>query len=127
MATPSRTMAVPFAIDPSGSIAFTVDPTQQLLDRVTAIIATDLGERLMSPEFGIPLRSSLFQAFTDEMPVLLRTEIQAALNTYEIGLAVDVVQPIVDKPNGLIGISVLFSNTMAGQVGPLQITIPVGG
>lgn len=124
----SRQMAVPFAIDSSGSVAFTVDPAQQLLDRVTAIVATDLGERLMRPEFGVPLRSSLFKSFTNEDAMLLLTELQGAINAYETGVQVNLVQPLVDQANGTIGITVSFTTTVTGQTGPPQsVFIPVGG
>lgn len=124
----SRQMAVPFAIDSSGSVAFTTDPAQQLLDRVTAIIATDLGERLMRPEFGVPLRSSLFKAFADEDAILLLTELQGAINSYEAGVQITLIQPVLDTAGGALGITVSFTTTVAGQTGPPQsVLIPVGG
>src|SRR4051794_35800989 len=96
----SRQMAVPFAIDSSGSVSFITDPNQQLLDRVVAILATDVAARLMRPEFGLPLRQSLFSAFTDEDAVLLVAEAQAAVTAYEPGVHILGVNPITNHIEG---------------------------
>lgn len=47
-----RTISFPFSIDTRGSVAMTSDPRKIWLDRVRSVISTQVGDRVMRPDFG---------------------------------------------------------------------------
>lgn len=120
MATPvtaTRQMALPFSIDSSGRVAVTTDPVQQLQDRVTQIITTSLGFRLMHPDFGVDLDGILFSVLDDETATLIGVQIQTALAAWEPAAVLRSVSPVMDTTNGIIGIGVQYATQLPSAVG----------
>jgi uncharacterized protein len=61
-----RTLAYPFRISPGGSIASTVDYNQIVRAQVIDALMTNLGERVMRPNYGCDIQSALFDP-SDEL------------------------------------------------------------
>jgi phage baseplate assembly protein W len=56
----SRTIALPFHIDASGSVASETHPANQLTNRVFSVIATQPGSRIMRPAYGTDILQFVF-------------------------------------------------------------------
>lgn len=54
-------LALPFSVDETGAIRTTSDPKQQLLHRVFSVLATQLGDRVMRPNYGWNFNRFLFE------------------------------------------------------------------
>jgi phage baseplate assembly protein W len=78
-------LALPFRVDESGSIATTSDPNQQLTHRVFSVLATQLGDRVMRPDYGWDFNRFLFEpiGLLDEKRML--TLANQALVNWEAG------------------------------------------
>lgn len=54
-------LSLPFHIDESGAVATTSDPNEQLTHRVFSVLATELGDRVMRPDYGWDFNLFLFE------------------------------------------------------------------
>lgn len=77
-----RMMAVPFAIDALGRVAFTEDPVEQVTEKVRMILDTRFGERCMRPRYGADLGAFVFGYNDDAEVTMLQTEINTALGQW---------------------------------------------
>lgn len=113
----------PFAVDAQGRIAFTSDPARVLRNRVRSIIGTELGERVMRPEYGVPLTSLLFEGDDEMTATIIAADIGRALEAYEPGIIVQSVDTDSnDSLDGIINLNVTYSAANS----PLEtLTIPV--
>lgn len=116
-------MNLPFGVDPQGRIAFTTDPQQVLRNRVTTVIATQLGERVMRPSYGTPLLDMLFEGDDDFTVSILADDIRRAVEEYEPGVTIQDVFPATDNSlDGIINLTVTYSAVNS----PLEtVTVPV--
>lgn len=112
-----------FRVDPQGRIAFTTDSERQLRNRVVSIIGTEIGERVMRPDYGVPLRSLLFEGDDDMLATVIAGDIGRALQEYEPGVIVHSVSTDSnDALDGIINLNVTYSAVNS----PLEtLTIPV--
>lgn len=103
-------MDQPFGVDAQGRIAFTSDPGRVLRNRVRMIIGTELGERVMRPEYGTPLQSLLFEGDDDITASIIISDIEKALRTYEPGVIVqNVYLENDDALDGVVNVNVVYS------------------
>ena len=105
MSTGETAIYLPFQFDELGNVRKTYDQSKIFADRVSAVIGTALGERVMRADFGTPIRASLFgtqsamedvieetirDAFTNQLSLLSLGEItythDEVLNTMEVGI-----------------------------------------
>jgi phage baseplate assembly protein W len=85
MSNTETAIALPFSIDDAGNVRKTYLQEKIWADRVTSVIGTSIGERVMRNDFGTDIRSSLFNtqsamenviedtitdAFTSQLPLL---------------------------------------------------------
>lgn len=103
MAAP-RTMALPFAIDTLGRVAFTEDPTQQVRDQVRTVVSTRLFERVMRPRYGVDLQAYLFGYSDNRELSQLRIEIEAALALWMPSVTVVAVVPEETSSEGVLAV-----------------------
>jgi hypothetical protein len=64
MSTNETAIALPFSIDSAGNVRRTYFQEKIWADRVTSVIGTAIGERVMREDFGSAIRSSLFNTQT---------------------------------------------------------------
>lgn len=117
-------MDQPFAIDAQGRVAFTSDPARVLRNRVRMIVGTQVGERVMRPQYGTPTVSMLFDTDDDMTASIIMSDITRALAEYEPGV---VVQSVFldsgdNQLDGTVNVNVIYSAANS----PLEnLTIPV--
>lgn len=93
---------LPFRVDNEGRIATTTDPRRQLRNRIVGIIGTELGSRVMRPEYGTPLQSALFEADDEMTASIIANDIRKAIIENEPGAEIQEV--FFDQSGGSDGI-----------------------
>jgi len=74
-------LAVPFALDGKGNILVNNNQSQIWSNRVRALIATRVGERVMRPEYGSKIGESLFNTIGSMSDIVTR-EVNRVFNEY---------------------------------------------
>lgn len=92
-------MTIPFTVLQNGAVSTETDNNVQIAQRVRAIVGTEVGQRAMRAGMGLPLSRLLFGVSDSLVTAELREMITQQLSTYEPGLQVTGITPIVDKAN----------------------------
>lgn len=105
---PTKAIDLPFHFAVDGGVATVEDPDRQIRQRLVSIVGTEPTERLMLPEFGVPVASFLFEPDPDFAAVELRnlTEIQAGL--WEPTLQVQSVVPVADREGNIAEVEMRY-------------------
>lgn len=69
-------ISLPFRVGPSGHIATTDDPAAKGRQHLTTYLLTDLGERVMRPDYGTPIRAEVFEPLDPLRAQLLMNRLQ---------------------------------------------------
>jgi phage baseplate assembly protein W len=122
-------MTIPFAIDPTGTVAQTDDLQRQLLDRVQGLIGTQLGERVNRSTYGVDSARLLFTA--DE---LASTQVQLAIRdavaAWEPSARVTSIAANVNNELGAVSLKVEVARVDAPgaeSANSRVVTVDVGG
>lgn len=94
MANRSRAIAWPFHFGPTGGVAYVDNPEQWAIQRITQLIHTNLGERVMVPSYGTPTKDYLFESNDPTVAAELGLRIQAAISAWEPDITIVSVQPV---------------------------------
>ncbi len=124
MAAP-RGIAFPFRADDTGFPRADMD-RELILDSITQILMTSLGERLMRPTFGSNLRTYLFENLGPHLVDVVKAEVYRAIITNEPRvtlLSVEVATQEEGPQPAAVTINVVYD--LAGRRN--QATISVGG
>jgi phage baseplate assembly protein W len=124
-------MTIPFTVLQNGAVSVETDLNLQVQQRVDAIVSTEVGQRAMRAAMGLPLSKLLFGNNRTFIASELTNLVTQQLNTYEPGLQIISVKPVVDQANeGVAGISVNYAPILAASktqaIGNV-VTIQVGG
>lgn len=87
-------MAIPFAIDSSGTVAVEQVPVKQLADRVTALASTQPGERVMAARFGVDTANLLYAIDDPLAAKQLAIGLMASMKIFEPGAVLTGVVPV---------------------------------
>lgn len=74
--------AFPVAVDARGAIA-TAEYEQDIREAILIILGTDLGERVMRPDFGAGLRALVFEPINTITMALAKHRVEQALILWE--------------------------------------------
>ena len=119
-----RGCAFPVAPDRAGSIAL-AEYEEDIRQAIRIILDTDLGERVMRPDFGAGLRELLFEPINTQTMALARYRVQQALIRWEP--RIDSIEVVVDAdpPRGVLNISIRYrvrtTNTFYNLVYPFYL------
>lgn len=105
----TRELALPFAVDPLGRIAFVEDPYQQITNHLVLLVGTRLNERLMKPTYGVDSLAYVFDVNDEATLQRLTMEVEQAVEEWESLVEVRGVEPVVDQTEGILGVTVYFS------------------
>lgn len=109
-------ISVPFRAAPNGSIAVETDPGKQIAQRVKALVGTEPGERVVYPNYGVPVSSMLFQPNDLSSSAELVDMISIAANYWEPGVVVTSATPIPTADDqGVASVDVGFIRTDAAD------------
>jgi len=103
-------LAAPFGLTPSGAVAVFSTPADQVQAHLTALVSTGPGERVMLPEYGVPLASLLFGDTAAEIAMQVGNDVRAAITKWEPAVSLmDVQTDVADTPEGLAAIKVEYT------------------
>lgn len=123
---------LPFRISPSGGIATTRDIDRQVRQRLITIVGTEPTERVMLPQFGVPVAKHLFENDAAAIASELREMSQIQADWWEPALRVRTVVPVRDTEGNIAEIEMTYQR-LAGprhdELGPKihQAEITEGG
>lgn len=123
-----REISLPFAVNGSGRIATTNDPSEIGRQHLTSFLLTDPGERVMRPEYGTGVRNMVFEPLDGvTAPLLLaRVREKVGANVRDVVLK-DISTPL-DATDGTLQLTVEFALRVGAAQGTTQqTTITVGG
>jgi phage baseplate assembly protein W len=126
----SQEIIVPFGLDTYGRVAVTGDPVIQAMQHVKALVATEPGERVMLPRYGVALKERVFAPGLSADAARINNDVTMAMAAWEPGLTVISITPRADDNNGVAMVDVDFTRGAAnspGSVPALTATILVGG
>lgn len=79
---PSREILVPFQIGADGGIAWTDNRVKQASQHIFSIVATNPGERVMRPDYGVPLSRMMFEPDDEMVQADIKGRMLAALGKW---------------------------------------------
>lgn len=124
-------LTIPFTVLQNGAVSVETDNNIQVQQRVDAIISTEVGQRAMRAQMGLPLSRLLFDPNNSFIASELSGLVIQQLNLYEPGLQVLSVQPVTDSANdGVAAVNVNYSPLLQGSAASTaanMVTIEVGG
>lgn len=123
-----RTFSLPFRVDSLGRSATTTDPVTIGRQQLTTFLLTQPGERVMRPDFGAPIRDSLFESLDPVTTHLLRTRVQDRVRSWVPTVVLRDLTSEPDSDLGAIRLTVEFALAIgAGEGATSSTTISLGG
>jgi len=124
-------ISIPFSVLENGSVSVETDTNIQVSQRIDAIVSTEVGERAMRAEMGLPLSRLLFDPNNNLISTELGNMVTQQLNIYEPGIEVVSVLPKTDQANdGVAAVDVnyrpILQAAAASSVANV-VTVEVGG
>lgn len=124
--SPSREIRVPFSVGADGGIAWTTDPVLQAIQHILSAVVTNPRERVMRPEYGVPVYSMLFEANDPLVQTDLRSTMDVALKQWVPNVdLVDIKFTGTDPQQGTMQFNIFFR--LVGSPNVRTATISVGG
>ena len=102
-----KAIALPFAFDNFGSVAYTSDEKKIWQDRVVLVCMTSINERIMRPTFGTSVAATVFENINDSVSLIQQT-IGGAFSKFLPSLSLQRVVGSVDPVDGSIVIEVFY-------------------
>jgi phage baseplate assembly protein W len=117
--------AFPVTLDASGSVAV-ASAEEDVRQSIRIILGTNLGERVMRPDFGSGIRAFVFEAISTTTLTLLRTRVEDALIRWEPRISVERVEvALPNRSSSQVHISVDYrvraTNTFYNLVYPFYL------
>lgn len=127
----SMQITIPFTVLQNGAVSVETDSNIQVQQRVDAIVSTEIGQRAMRANMGLPLSRLLFDPNNNFIATELSGLVTQQLNTYEPGIQILSVTPESSGSNdGLARVAVNYAPILqASTVRAVAdvVTIHVGG
>ena len=103
-----KAIALPFSINSFGRVTDTTEMSKIWADRVRSVIGTALRERVMLPDFGTDIPSSVFET-TEEADSQIQTEVIRAFNEQLSALTLDEVSSTFDEFTGVMNVDITYA------------------
>lgn len=126
----ARELAAPFGLTPSGGIAVVTAPGDQVQQHLQALVSTNPGERVMRPDYGVPLASYVFGLSAQEVTPLVAADVTRAVQQWEPAVNLrDVRTTASDTSEGMVAVNVDYSPgaTVTASSVSATATVLVGG
>lgn len=123
---PSREIRVPFQVGADGGIAWTDDPVIQAIQHIMSAVVTNPGERVMRPDYGVPVYQALFDSNDPLIRADLRSNMDVALAKWVPNVdLVDIEFTGTQQESGMMQFFIQFR--LRGSPSIRTATINVGG
>jgi phage baseplate assembly protein W len=109
-------IAIPFRLASDGTIAVETNPDRQIDQHVRALIGTQPGERVMLPDYGVPVADLLFDPDASFVAQEVSRAVERAFTAYEPGVVLRRAVPVPDATQqSLARIDVDFMRRDSGK------------
>jgi phage baseplate assembly protein W len=119
-----RGWSFPYQLDASGEVRM-AELEEDIRQSVHIILETDLGERVMRPDFGAGLRALAFEPIGAATTALVRHRIEQALIAWEPRIDSLTVSATADPPRGRLMVEIRYrvrsTNTFYNLVYPFYL------
>ena len=122
-----RGISFPFRLGPDARVAMS-SGSDNVREAIRTILLTEVGERIMLPNFGARLQSSLFEPNSAATRRLLEKEISEALERWEPRLQLQAVRVEGDAADGaavVVTIEYKLRTTQAPEKISLSVSLAV--
>jgi phage baseplate assembly protein W len=116
-----RGISFPPRVGPDGRVAWS-EAADNIREGMHVVLATQLGERIMLPQFGTDLRQRLFEPNTVATRRLIHERIVAALQRWEPRVAVESITVDQDPSDDTTAIATVEYRQKANQT-PGRVTL----
>lgn len=124
---PDREISLPFRLDNQGRVAATSDPEAIGRSHLTTFLLTDPGERVMRPEWGTPIRSTVFEPLDELTASLLLERIRDRVKKNVPGVVIQRISSPIDSDSATLQVTVEFALAVgAGEGAVRSTTITMG-
>jgi phage baseplate assembly protein W len=117
----------PFTLDVTGQIATTSDPRVQAQQHIESLVSTNPGERVMLPDYGVPLKTYLFEPGENIVDQQMVKDITAQMTQWEPGINVLGITPVPNNQPGLADVNVDWEFTPNITAALQTAIVQVGG
>ena len=97
-------VSFPYTVDPVGVVTNTITVTKLYLDRVVTLLSTNVGQRPMTPAYGVDWSTALFENDGNFKNAVTQA-IKVAVATWIPEVSVTSVQISTDELNGINTVS----------------------
>lgn len=119
---------IPFGLNEFGSVASITSPDEQAMQHVKSIVVTNPGERVMLPDYGIPLRKYVFEPDPVAVTQQIHTDVITQMAEWEPSVQVLSIEPIIDQFElGVVDLQVNFATNPVADDNLSTATVSVGG
>lgn len=109
-------MTIPFTVLQNGAVSVETNSDNQTLQRVNAVVGTEVGERAMRANMGLPLSRLLFEPNDNLVATELTNLVTQQLNVYEPGLVINNVEAVFGQgQDGVSQVNVNYSPILAAS------------
>jgi Bacteriophage baseplate protein W len=120
-------LSFPPRVGADGRLAWS-EGEENVRESIRVILLTELGERLMRPDFGCGLRRFLFEPNTVTTRTLIREAISNAIQAREPRVAVEAVTVESDAEDArLVAVEILFRLVATQTAGRVGLTLQLEG
>lgn len=126
----SRELQAPFGLTPSGGVAVVTTPGDMVQQHLKSLVSTNPGERVMQPQYGVPISSYVFGLSAEEVGPLIASDVRQAIQRWEPAVNLQNVQTMLaDTSEGLTAVDVQYSPgaTVTSATTTSTATVLVGG
>lgn len=118
---PPIAVDLPFRIAADGGVAITDDLDRQIRQRLISIVGTEPTERVMLPQFGVPVASFLYEPNVPAIAIELKNLTEAQAGMWEPALFIQSVIPIRDMAGNTTEIEMRYRRPSydGDQIGPM--------
>lgn len=95
----SMALNYPYTISPTGAIVATAVPSKIFLDKVLTLLSTNIGQRPMTPEYGVDWAQALFENENEAIPAINQA-IRTAISLWLPEVSVTEIEIIGDSLEG---------------------------
>jgi phage baseplate assembly protein W len=99
----------------------TYSTKDQIKSNVINLLLTNRGERIMNPNFGADIKSTLFEGMTDAIIPLIQDKITAAFSAYIPQASINNIDVIFSEDTYTVNVAVNYTLNISGESDQVNI------
>jgi phage baseplate assembly protein W len=99
----------------------TYSTKDQIKSNVINLLLTNRGERIMNPNFGADIKSTLFEGMTDNIIPLIQDKISAAFSAYIPQASINNIDVVFSEDTYTVNVAVNYTLNISGESDQVNI------